>query len=275
MREWVISWVVFRQADEDGRQADGNAWLRRDVRQKAEGFLHAVRSIAGDAELRGTLTDEQRALGGFWNDLAEVRNAYAHHGMRGDDLVRDGTIAAARARVLTCWKESTRPGFACSMSIGEAPGGRVLISPIGKRPGVLFSAVHAARESGAGGEPTLCLVICSRDTEGLIAEAVEQAQFAGVYQPLVLADAFSGGPRRDRAVGHGSSQALHRRDRCAGERYRRNDAHGLGRGGTRVRSPFTRLPGSSLRPDRPPSGEGAGQGPASTRRAVLARRRRG
>jgi len=186
MREWLVSWVVFQQTGE------GN-WLRRDVRQKAEGFLHAVRSIAGDPELRGTLTDEQRALGRFWNDLAEVRNAYAHHGMRGDDLARDGKLAAARTRVLTRWKESIRSGLACSMSIGEAPGGRVLISPIGKRPGVLFSAVHAARRSGAGGDPTLCLVICSRDTEGLIADAVEQAQFAGVYQPLVLADAFSGG----------------------------------------------------------------------------------
>ena len=115
MREWLVSWAAYQQGLED-------EWLSRDVRQRAEGLLHALRAISGDRGLRGVLSKEQRKLGEFWNDLAEVRNAYAHHGMRGDDLLRDRTVAAARKRVL------------CS---GSRPFGRVRSFPcqLASRPG--------------------------------------------------------------------------------------------------------------------------------------------
>ena len=187
MREWLVSWAVYQQGLED-------EWLSRDVRRRAEGLLHAIRAISGDRGLRGVLSKEQRKLGEFWNDLAEVRNAYAHHGMRGDDLLRDRTVAAARKRVLCFWKQTLRSCPVVSLSIGESPGARVLVSPIGFRPGVLFSAVQAVRANGGGGEGLArCLVICSHETEGLIAEALGRAGFAGKYTPLVLEDAVAGG----------------------------------------------------------------------------------
>ena len=186
MREWLVSWAVYQQAPDDD-------WLSRDVRQRAEGLLHAIRAIGDDRELRGVLTEDQRRLGAFWNELAEVRNAYAHHGMRGDDLLRDRTVAAARDRVLCFWKRTLRSCPAVALSIGESRGGRVLVSPIGFRPGVLFSAVQAVPASGGGEGLTSCLVICSHETEGMIAEALGHAGFAGKYTPLVLEDAFGGG----------------------------------------------------------------------------------
>ena len=164
------------------------------MRHRAEGLLHAVKAIAIDRQLCGVLTEQQRALGQFWEQLAEVRNAYAHHGMRGDDLVRSGKIANTRGRVLNFWKEALRCCSAITLSLGESPGGRILISPIGKRPGVLFSAVQAVRAHGNGEDPRLCLVICSGDTKGMIAEALEQAGFEGNIEPLVLEDAFGEGP---------------------------------------------------------------------------------
>ena len=78
------------------------------MRQQAEGFLRAIKAIGGDAGLGGSLTEEQRELGTFWGDLSEVRNSYAHHGMRSDDLVREGKVAATRDRVVKFWRESLR-----------------------------------------------------------------------------------------------------------------------------------------------------------------------
>lgn len=187
MREWVVSWVSYRRAPDDD-------WLDRNARSAAEGLLHAIKAIGGDRDLRGALTEEQRALGRLWADLAEVRNAYAHHGMRGDDLVRDEKLKSTRGRVLEYWKETLRSSPDFSLSLGESSGGRVLVSPIGRRPGVLFSALHACRAGGDGDEPVLCLVICSRETEGMIAEVFDRAEFAGETQPLLLEDAFGGGP---------------------------------------------------------------------------------
>ena len=194
MREWLVSWAVYQQAPDDD-------WLNRDVRQRAERLLHAIRTIGDDRHLRGALTEDQRRLGAFWNDLAEVRNAYAHHGMRGDDLLRDRTVAAARKRVLCFWKRTLRSCPAVSLAIGESRGGRVLVSPVGFRPGVVFSAVQAARANGGGEGLTLCLVICSHETEGMIAEALGRAGFTGKYTPLVLEDAVARRSRRDQTGG--------------------------------------------------------------------------
>ena len=186
MREWIVSWVIFRHGPEA-------QWLSHDVRRAAESLLHAIRTIGADNGLRDALTDEQRALGCLWAELAEVRNAYAHHGMRGDDLVRDPKLESIRRRVLCFWKETLRSCPDFSLSLGESPGGRVLVSPIGLRPGVLFSALQAFRASGEGGEPALCLVICSCETAGMIGEAIERAEYGGEFEPLVLEDAFGGG----------------------------------------------------------------------------------
>ncbi len=179
MREWVVSWVIHRRTPQED-------WLSRDARVAAEGLLHAIRAISSDPDLRHILTEEQRALGHQWADLAEVRNAYAHHGMRGDDLVRDEKFGATRERVCEFWNDTLRSCPNLSLALGESPGGRVLVSPIGMRPGVLFSALQACRAGGDGGEPALCLVVCSPKTRGTIAQACERAEFAGEIRPLPL-----------------------------------------------------------------------------------------
>lgn len=186
MREWLVSWIIWRRTPEEN-------WLNRNVRADAEGLLHAITSIAGDAKLRGALTAEQCMVGRFWEDVAEVRNAYAHHGMRGDDLVRDKNVAAARRRVLACWRQTLRTCPAIDPALGESAGGRVLVSPVGMRPGVLFSALQACRTYGGRAEPALCLVICSPETEGRIAQTLRHAEYAGNVEPLLLEDAFGGG----------------------------------------------------------------------------------
>ena len=88
------------------------------------------------------------------------------------------------------WEGTLRscPNF--SLQIGESSGGRVLVSPIGRRPGVLFSALQSCQADG--GAPTLCLVICSRETEGSIEEAARRAEYTGAIEQLRLDDPHGG-----------------------------------------------------------------------------------
>lgn len=67
----------------------------------------------------------------------------------------------------------------------------LLVSPVGIRPGALFSAVHAVRAAGYG-EPASCLLICSADTESRIPEAFAAAGYTGDWTALRLADPYGG-----------------------------------------------------------------------------------
>ena len=139
-------------------------------------------------------------MGKFWDQLTELRNGYAHHGMRPQALVGDKKTDGTLRRVRRYWDETLKslPGF--SLSLGKSPGGRVLVSPVGLRPGVLFSALQACGAGEDGGEPTLCLVICSRRTEGMIAEALRRAEYIGEVETLLLEDAFGGSDEIQRMV---------------------------------------------------------------------------
>ena len=186
MREWTVSWVILQNATHQ-------YWLRRNVRSVAERLLGAFKALAADNELHRLMTDEQRDLGRFWEALAEVRNAFAHHGMRGEDLIRGGQIAATRERVLHYWRQTLRT---CP-SVGVVLAGsssRVLVSPLGMRPGVLFSALHACRSVGHRAYPGLCMVICSPQTREVIGEALNRTKYRGKVEALLLEDAFGGGP---------------------------------------------------------------------------------
>lgn len=187
MNEWTVSWVVWLH--------NGSNWLDFEkVRRSAASLLGALAALGQDATLAETLTDEQRKLGDFWRNLSEVRNAYHHHGMRGQPLIANKELNRKLDLVQRFWEDVLRPCPEMSLSLGASPGGRILVSPIGLRPGVLFSAVQACRENGDGRDPKLCLVICSRETEELIAEALKHAGFEGECVPLILEDAFGGGP---------------------------------------------------------------------------------
>ena len=186
MNEWTVSWAVLKHYGKESH------WLDyRNVRQRAAGALNAIRVVRHDPELNHILTDDQGALGCFWDNLTGLRNGYHHHGMRPQPLIGDRKTVEQLRTVRTYWCETLRPRPDFSLSLGESTGRRVLVSPIGMRSGVLFSALHACRE--AEGEPDVCLVVCSDETEGMIADAIDQANFAGVVRHLVLEDPFGGG----------------------------------------------------------------------------------
>ena len=181
MHEWTVSWVVCRL----GSDAD---WLDyRKARRRAGNLLGAIRVLREepkDSGLHAMLTEDQLRLGRFWRDLSDLRNAYAHHGMRRQDLLDCREMEPKRHRIKEVWDElRLLPDWPVAL---QGPGGRVLVSPIGRRPGVLFSALEACRRSGNGAEASVCLVICSQETETLIEEAANEAGYAGRIERLFI-----------------------------------------------------------------------------------------
>ena len=187
MNEWAVSWSVWLLGYKAG-------WLDYPkARRRAAGRLDAIEAVGRDLELKHELTDEQRSLGEFWGRLRELRNAYAHHGMRPQIIVGDPKVEKTLACIRAFWEGTLRSCPDVSLSLGESRG-RILISPIGLRPGVLFSALQACRADGHDSGPTVCLAICSHETERLITEAAQHAGFAGKIESLLLEDPYGGRP---------------------------------------------------------------------------------
>lgn len=185
MNEWTVSWAVWRLNHERN-------WLDySNVRRRAANVLAAVADVGHNPDLRDRVTDEQRGLGRFWRELCELRNAYAHHGMRPQEVVGDPKITGQLERIRNFW-ETLRAGPDWSLSLGAPPAGRVLVSPVGQRPGVLFSALRACLTNREAERPIACLAICSRETEKFIAEAANQAGHTGAIEPLRLDDPYGG-----------------------------------------------------------------------------------
>ena len=188
IQEWTISWVIFNE------RMDTEDWLNhRQVRSRAKNLLYALTAIGKDPDLAGFLTDSQRSIGKNWDDLTGLRNGFAHHGMRKQILIGDRQIEKKLEAVKTYWRHTLGTIPELSLSIGGCPGGRILVSPIGRRPGVLYSALNACHADEHSEGLKECLVICSEETEVAIGEVLEQAGYDGNVTLLRLEDPFGGG----------------------------------------------------------------------------------
>lgn len=188
LREWTVSWVVWRL----GRC---NKWLDKGTRRVAENMLGTL--AAWHKDLSPLLTEEQKKIGEFWKQLTKLRNAYHHNGMRRDDLSAKA-LERSISDVRHAWNTMIR---SCTEEVSLTPihdNGAILVTPLGMRPGVLFSALHACR-NGTAGLPERCLVICSQQTENLALLAAEHAGFTGTLKRL-LVDPFGGPAEVDRLV---------------------------------------------------------------------------
>lgn len=177
MREWVVSWAILKCGD----FAEIGKWLDRGVRLRYERRLGALGYFTQDAALRATITSDQEEFGIFWNRLTnELRNALHHHGMRVDPIEEP---LDSLEEVRKFWKH-LKVG-----SIGLPPlgggGGRLLLSPQGTKPGVLFSALKVAK-------PDSCLVVCSAASASSIPEAATHASFEGQIEQIGLTDPQGG-----------------------------------------------------------------------------------
>ena len=178
LREWVVSWVLQRRGS-------GSAWWSREDRVRAEQQLGALAAAAA-SDLKSRLSEEQRGWAQFWADLSELRNTLHHHGMRRGSLESSPQTVE---RIRQFW-ERLQKGATQLPLLGGGEGS-LLITAIGNRPGVLYSALSAA-------PPSRLLVICSRESEGTIDEAARRAGFAGTTRRIRVNDPHGGFDELDR-----------------------------------------------------------------------------
>ena len=184
LNEWTVSWVALRLGEQEN-------WLDYTKgRRKAAHLLGALKAAGRDDDLRPFLSDDQRQLGEFWDTLCDLRNSFHHHGMRPQSLIGNQQTHQKLDRVRAYWKDSLRACPDFSMRFTQPDAERVLVSPIGNRPGVLFSALKAFQSEY--GDPTMCLVLCSDRSEAGIAQALERAGYAGRLERLQFQDPYGG-----------------------------------------------------------------------------------
>ena len=187
MREWVVSWFIMRGSNQP------RDWLKRSVRQKYERKLSALGAFERDP----LVTPEQRDFGNFWNLLTQqLRNALHHHAMREDALEEPPKPLET---VWHFWNK-LKAGKIELPQLGGGSG-RLLLSPQGTRPGVLFSALKVA-------QPDTCLVICSNVSASSIPVAVEQAKFKGDIKRVELTDPHGGFAEIDATAEHARRKLL-------------------------------------------------------------------
>lgn len=187
LSEWTISWVIWNNGHKE-------QWLDyKKERRPAANLLHTIKFIRNDRDLKQMLSEELCDLGDYWEDLSDLRNGYAHHGMRPQYLVGDRKSKRQVEKIRKYWGNTLRDYPCFSLSAIKAQG-RMLVSPMGMATGVLFSALRALQMEGGDGEPLVrCLVICSDQTKGKIAETVECAGYdMDKVVPLCLEDPYGG-----------------------------------------------------------------------------------
>ena len=178
MREWVVSWAIWKS----GNSADIEKWLNREVRLRYERHLGAIGAFARTPAFTTTITPEQREFGGFWDQLGSaLRNVLHHHAMRVEVFEEPPKFLED---VWHFWN-SLRQGKTELPLLGGSHG-KLLISPQGTRPGVLFSALKVTHPVDT------CMVICSSASVGSITDAANHAGFEGSVMSIELDDPHGG-----------------------------------------------------------------------------------
>ena len=178
MREWVVSWAIWKS----GNSADIKEWLESKVRERYTNRLGALGAFARNPDFSDTITPEQKAFGNFLDRLgSKLRNVLHHHAMREDAIEERPELLE---RVRDFWN-TLRQGRTELPPLGGGHG-KLLISPQGTHPGVLFSALKVTHPADT------CMVICSSASVGSITDAASHADFAGGITPIELDDPRGG-----------------------------------------------------------------------------------
>lgn len=175
LREWVITLILHRQGREN--------WLKKSVRLTIERKLGALADALKSSSTRTYLQSEQRKWAGFWSNLTNLRNELMHQGMRIEEVRLDAKEIAKIQDLRKFAKDLMQSDKTCPEFGGGL--GRILISPQGASPGVLFAALKAT-------EPDGCIIICSAQSKPSITDAISRAGFSGERLLLEMQDPFHG-----------------------------------------------------------------------------------
>lgn len=179
MAEWVVSFLM-KGADARDRWLVFQAKSGPDRRSAASRIGALAKAAESGADLGIELSELQREWGVFWNQLTTLRNTLHHHGMRNQAMESaPSTVNTVRS----FWDRIKTQ----NVDLPELGGGKgtLLISAVGNRPGVLFSAFLKA-------QPDQALVICSQQSVQAIDEAAQRSGFTGPIHRVQMNDPFGG-----------------------------------------------------------------------------------
>lgn len=192
MNEWTVSRVVLQLRPGE------ESWLDYEqVRRAAASKLGALAALRHESALNVNASAQQQELADFWATLSELRNAFHHHGMRRQALGGVGADVERKVeRVKRYWDELKN---CADLPLERTSSGRrLLVSPVGLRQGVLYSAIHACRGDGVPADAALVLV--SSETSGAAEDALREAAFNGQTTRLAIADPHGGKEEIERLV---------------------------------------------------------------------------
>lgn len=170
MREWVVSLGVLHRGT-------SQRWLDRAERVRVERELGSLVRLRAQ---KVALSDDHGFWATFWDLLGQTRNALAHAGMREDAVA----LGEAELRDIRDGWAKVKAAERAWESLGGG-GGALLVSPLGRSPGVLYSAILAAN-------PAVLLVVCSADTKDHAALGIERAGFTGAVAYVQMMDPLCG-----------------------------------------------------------------------------------
>ncbi len=181
MREWVVSWAIWKSYKTEEIE---KWWDNRYVRPRYERILGAILASARSKGPYLTMTPEQEKFREYWDQLTDkLRNVLHHHAMR---PIAFDPEPKPLEKVKCFWNKLKIEGLKVTGGIELPPlGGRLLISPQGGSPGVLFSALKVAN-------PDTCVVICSDASICSIDDAASAAGFKGHIEKIKLSDPIGG-----------------------------------------------------------------------------------
>lgn len=168
LREWLINLVLFRTGK-------STQWLEYDIRSPIEQWLNDL-NLRREANIA---TPSELMLSRLWQRISTRRNDFAHAGM-------DPKEVSTNANMLNVLQTSCRELLSNeSLALTPSPDqGRLLITPLGRSPGVLFSALRLL-------QPDYLVVVTSAEARENVATAVERADYTGSHEIFEVADPFA------------------------------------------------------------------------------------
>jgi hypothetical protein len=165
MREWLLSLAFIRMGVASG-------WLGYGKRKPIEAALNA------DAE-RGRLKIGSSTISSLWARVRDARDKLAHAGT-------DVQVKLSSAQEVQGWVAECEALLAAPFELAPPGKDRILLSPLGFTPGVLFTAASDQ-------EPDQVIVLASEQTVSSARVALEAAGMGALpLETRVLADPYGG-----------------------------------------------------------------------------------
>ncbi|GEM_PF-3052914 len=197
LREWMVSWA-YQELVRTGRLAGpdlAKRWLERDLRHQAESRLGSLAAMAEDKELSALLSEGQKQAGAFWREVCQLRNSFMHYGMS-KQWALQGASREAVSAVKERWEKTFKSAPEVDLQVAQRHK-CLLVSPLGKSPGVLVSALARCDPP-----PDAVMCIVSEETKGDAGRTCQEAGYASAdVSFLTFRDARSGAPELEGLVG--------------------------------------------------------------------------